>query len=180
MNMRICGCLLAAIVGLGTSSANAQDSKSSTLAVQLVAALDAAKLDSVAAKDPASPDRFFGALYLKGVQLLVIDGQYSVPLQLETRIYKKEYKDAYLDLNGSSSIPTRFLVEDMGADGLKAKRMPKQAFDSVDQAGKRTMFDSNWKAQKIKEDDYVKAFSAADDRYAQILGALIAEAKKGS
>ena len=71
-------------------------------------------------------------------------------------------------------------IEDMGADGLKAKRVPNEAFDQIERGGKRTMFDSNWRGQKIKEEDYMKAFGDADARYAQILTALIAEAKRGS
>jgi len=42
------------------------------------------------------------------------------------------------------------------------------------------MFDGDWKKQKMTEQDYLKAFSAADDRYAQILAALLAQIKKSS
>ena len=42
------------------------------------------------------------------------------------------------------------------------------------------MFNSDWKAQKISEQDYMKAFAGADDRYMQILTALIAQLKKTS
>ena len=42
------------------------------------------------------------------------------------------------------------------------------------------MFDGDWKTQQLSEDDYMKAFSAADERYAQILAALLAQAKKTS
>lgn len=178
MNIRISGCLIAAFVGLGVSSASAQESKSAPLAKELVAALDAAKLDSVAAKDPAAPDVFFGALHIPGTQLLVLDGHYSSPMALELRILRREYKDAYLDLQGSSPVATRLMIEDMGANGLLAKRVPNQAFDSIDRAGKRLSFDSNWKAQKIKEEEYLKAHAEADARYAQILTLLIAETKR--
>jgi hypothetical protein len=47
-------------------------------------------------------------------------------------------------------------------------------------AGKRTMFNGDWKMQKMSEQDYMKAYSAADDRYSQILTALLAQAKKSS
>jgi hypothetical protein len=180
MNIRVAVCALAAFVGAGVSPSLAQDSKSAALVQQLTAALEAAKLDSIAAKDPAAADKFFGALYIKGLQLIVVDGQYSVPLALETRIYRKEYKDTYLDLTSTSAPATRLTIEDMGADGLKAKRVPNQAFDTIDLGGKRTMFDSNWRGQKIKEEDYMKAYSDADARYVQILTALLAETKRGS
>ena len=55
--------LAAAIAVLSLSTAaSAQESKSAPLARQLAAALDAAKLDAIAAKDPSAPDIFFAAL----------------------------------------------------------------------------------------------------------------------
>jgi hypothetical protein len=158
--------------------ASAQDSKSAPLARQLAAALDAAKMDSIAAKDPEAPDAFDAALYFPGMQLLVVSGKYSVPELLTTRLANKEYRDVYLDLNGAATAKT--FIEDPGADGLKPKRENNQPFDQAEMAGKRTMFDGDWKAQKLSEQDYMKAFSAADDRYTQILTALLAQLKKTS
>ncbi len=162
------------------SAAFAQESKSAPLAKQLAAALDAAKLDCIAAKDPAAPDIFVAALYFPGVQLLVVSGKYSVPQLLIERLAKKEYRDTYLDLNGAAVPASKVFLEDPGADGIRAKREENQAFDSYEADGKRTMFNSDWKAQKISEQDYMKAFSAADERYTQILTALIAQLRKTS
>jgi hypothetical protein len=175
--------LLAAAVVVALSCptvAFAQESKSAPLAKQLAAALDAAKLDCIAAKDPAAPDIFVAALYFPGVQLLVVSGKYSVPQLLVERVAKKEYRDTYLDLNGAAVPASKVFLEDPGADGIRAKREENQAFDSYEADGKRTMFNSDWKAQKISEQDYMKAFSAADERYAQILTALIAQLRKTS
>jgi hypothetical protein len=173
--------LLAAVVVLSLSTAaSAQESKSAPLAKQLAAALDAAKLDSIAAKDPSAPDIFFAALYFPGVQLLVVSGKYSVPQLLTERLVKKEYRDTYLDLNGASVPATKLFLEDPGADGVKAKREENQPFDSYEAEGKRLMFDGDWKKQKVSEQDYMKAFSTADERYTQILTALIAQLKKTS
>jgi hypothetical protein len=173
--------LLAAVIVLSLSTAaSAQESKSAPLAKQLAAALDAAKLDSIAAKDPSAPDIFFAALYFPGVQLLVVAGKYSVPQLLTERLVKKEYRDTYLDLNGASVPATKLFLEDPGADGVKAKREENQPFDSYEADGKRLMFDGDWKKQKVSEQDYMKAFSAADERYTQILMALIAQLKKTS
>jgi len=158
---------------------SAQESKSAPLAKQLVAQLDAAKLDSIAVRDPSSQDVYLAALYIKGSQLLVISNKYAVPAALEGRLSKKEYRDLYIDLN-SSPANGRVFVEDLGSDGLKARREENQPFDSVEINSTRTMFDSDWKKQKLSEEDYMKAFSAADDRYAQILSALLAQLKKGS
>jgi hypothetical protein len=173
--------LLAAVVVLSlATAASAQESKSAPLAKQLAAALDAAKLDSIAAKDPSAPDIFFAALYFPGVQLLVVSGKYSVPQLLTERLVKKEYRDTYLDLNGASVPATKLFLEDPGADGVKAKREENQPFDSYEAEGKRLMFDGDWKKQKLSEQDYMKAFSTADERYTQILTALIAQLKKTS
>ena len=158
--------------------ASAQESKSAPLARQLAAALDAAKMDSIAAKDPEAADAFAAALYFPGMQLLVVSGKYSVPQLLTTRLANKEYRDVYMDLNGAATAKT--FIEDPGADGLKPKRENNLAFDQAEMAGKRTMFDGDWKAQKLSEQDYMKAFSAADDRYTQILTALLAQLKKTS
>ena len=73
--------LVRAVLPLGlllsfAPAASAQESKSAALAKQLASTLDARKLDSVAAKDPASPDTYIGALYFPGLQLLTIAGKY--------------------------------------------------------------------------------------------------------
>ena len=175
-----CVSLIAMLVVSRAGPAFAQESKSATLAKQLAAALDAAKLDSIAAKDPSAPDLFVAALYFPGTQLLVVSAKYSVPQLLNERVTKREYRDVYLDLNGASVADTKVFIEDPGADGLKAKHEDNTAFDSVEMGGKRTMFDGDWKKQKLSEQDYLKAFSTADERYAQILAALLAQAKKTS
>ena len=178
---RVAGGSLVAFVILSLAVvASAQDSKSAPLAKQLAAALDAAKLDSIAAKDPSAPDLFVAALYFPGTQLLVVSAKYSVPQLLNERVTKREYRDVYLDLNGASVADTKVFIEDPGADGLKVKHEDNTAFDSVEMGGKRTMFDGDWKKQKLSEQDYLKAFSTADERYAQILAALLAQAKKTS
>ena len=172
---------LTVVLALSISAAAlAQESKSAPLAKQLAAALDAAKLDSIAAKDPAGADVFVGALYFRGVQLLVVSAKYAVPLYLNDRLAKKEYRDMYLDLSSASVPATKVFIEDLGADGLKAKRNEGQPYDSYELAGKRTAFDGDWKKQNLSEDDYMKAFAAADDRYAQMLTVLLEQLKKTS
>jgi len=172
------GVLTALIAFSVATPAAAQESKSAPLAKQLSAALDAAKLDSVAAIDPNAPDTFAAALYFPGLQLLVVSGKYSVPQLLATRLTKKEYRDVYLDLNGAAT--AKVFIEDPGADGLKAKRESNQPFDQVEVGSKRTLFDGDWKTQKLSEQDYLKIFSTADERYAEILTAFLAQLKKTS
>ena len=80
------GLLVAALVLSIVPAASAQESKSAPLARQLVAAMDAAKLDSIAAQDPAAADVFVAALYLSGSQLLVVSAKYTVPQLLTERL----------------------------------------------------------------------------------------------
>ena len=150
----------------------AQESKSAALVKQLAAALDAGKLDAIGAKDPSAPDAFCAALYFPNAQLLVVAARYSAPQLLVERLAKKEYRDMYIDLSSASVPASKVFVQDASADGLNAK-----GFDSFEEAGKSMMFDGDWKKQKISEQDYQKAFAAADERYAHILTALLAQLK---
>jgi hypothetical protein len=157
-----------------------QESKSAALAKQLAAALDAAKLDSIAAKDPSDADTFVAALYFPGTTLLVVSAKYTAPQLLEARLEKKEYRDTYIDLNSASVPASKVFIQDAGADGLKAKHEEGHAFDSYDSGGKTLTLDGDWRRQKLSEQDYMKAFSAADERYAAILTALLGQLKKTS
>jgi hypothetical protein len=158
--------------------APAQESKSSVLAKELTTALDAAKLDSIAARDPSAPDTFIAALYFPGMQLLVVSAKYTAPQLLNDRLAKKEYRDTYIDLSSASVPATKVFVEDSGADGLRAKHDENKGPDTFELGSARMVFDGDWKKQKMAEADYMKAFSSADDRYTQLLTALIAQAKK--
>jgi hypothetical protein len=174
------GFLAAVLVAATAPGAFAQESKSAPLAKQLVAALEAGKLDSIAAQDPTAPDVFVAALYIQGSELLVVSAKYSAPQLLTDRLGKKEYRDTYIDLNSASVPASKVLIQDSLGDGLKSKTGDNQPFDIYEDGGKRTMFDGNWKNQKLSEQDYMKTFSAADDRYTQILTALLAQVKKTS
>jgi hypothetical protein len=172
---------LAGMLALAVSAtALAQEGKSVALAKELAAALDASKLDSIAAKDPTKADVFYGALYFSGSQLLVVKSQYSAPLAMIGRIARKEYREAYMDLSSAFVPGSKVFVEDLGANGLVSNPGENVAFDAIEIAGKRTSFDGDWKKQQMSEDDYKKAFAAADEQYAQMLTALIAQVKKPS
>jgi hypothetical protein len=173
-------CLAAAVTFSVPSTASAQESKSAPLAKQLAAALDAAKLDSVAAKDPSSPDSFVAALYFPGLELLVVSAKYSAPSLLTDKILAKNYRDIYIDLNSASLLDTKVFIEDLGADGLQVKREENKPFDSYTAGVKHTMFDSEWKAQKLSEEDYKKTFATADEKYTAMLTALLGQLKKTS
>jgi hypothetical protein len=173
-------CLCGVLTVASAAAAVAQDGKSVALAKQLAAALDANHLDSIAAKDPSKPDTFIGVLYFKGVQLLAVSAKYSAPSLLVDKIAKKDYRDVYIDLNSASVPDSKVFIEDLGADGLKARHDDNTPFDTYEAAGKRTAFDGDWKKQKLSEQEYLKIFSTSDERYSEMLTALLAQLRPSS
>ena len=174
-------CLRFAIVGLMLVglplTAAAQASKSAAIAKELVQVLDAKKLDSIAAKTPTGEGNYAAALYFPNVQLLVVSGRYSAPQLMEPRLAGKQYRDTYMELSGTVAPDSKIFVQDMGEPGLSSKKQ-ENMYDTWTQAGKIVMFDGDNEKQKMSDAEYAKAFAAADEEYARILGALLAEAKK--
>lgn len=175
----IIGLTAALAVALLPAMSQAQDaSKSGELAATLAKMLDAGGIQYIAAK-AQEPDYYVAALHIPGVQLLVVKAKYPVPVLFDQRVSKKEYQDAYIDLNSASLPETKVFVEDLRADGLRARRDGDDPFDIYEAAGKRTQFDGDYKKQKLTEQEYLSLFATADDAYAKMLGALIAQLKKG-
>jgi hypothetical protein len=170
--------LLAAITFmLAPGTASTQESRSNAAAKELAVTLDRLKLDSIAAPDPVEKDVFVAALYFQGTQLLVVSAKYSVPVLLVAKLAKKDFRDVYIDLNAASVAGSKIFVMDQGADGLVAK--PGDGVpDSWEQGTKTIAFDGEWRKAKMSEEDYLKAFSDADERYARILTVLNEHAKK--
>ena len=154
----------------------AQPSKSADAAKQLGAALDAAKLEAIAAADPADPTQFVAALYFQGSQILVVGAKYSAPTLLVQKIKEKNYRDVYIDLSSASVAGSKVFVIDTGVDGLSAKPGDGGA-DTFEQGPKQFLFDGDWKKAKMSEDEYMKAFADADERYAKMLSVLAVQAK---
>lgn len=171
--------LVFCLIGCVAGAAVAQEPKSVALAKELVTLLDQAKLEAIAAKDPSQSDSYLAALYFTGGQLLVVSARYSVPVLLNEKLAKKDYREIYIDLNSASIAGTKVFIIDLGADGLKPKRSEGQPFDTFETMTKRVAFDSEWRAQKMTEDQYMAAFADCDEKYAKMLTALIAQAKKG-
>lgn len=168
------GCLFAAVVGPG--AAFAQPSKSGSLAQELAKLLEAAKLDAIATQQGSEPDRFIAALYFPG-QLLVVAATYAAPPLLMDKLQQKAYRDAYIDLTSASVLDSRVFIQDVGANGLKAKA--DGGVDSYERGAKtKWAFDGDWRKQKMaSEDEYMKNYAAADAEYTAILTALIQQAK---
>jgi hypothetical protein len=171
-------CLLALVIVLAPQIAIAQESKSVPLAAELTRMLDQSKLDAVAARHPQHEDQYVAALYFPGTQLLVVSATYSVPYWMDDKLTKKEYRDAYIDLNSASIPESKVFVEDLGADGLRTRREENQPFDIYETPNLRIAFDGDWRKHKMSEQDYMKAFQDADEKYANMLSILLTHLKK--
>jgi hypothetical protein len=167
------------ILVLMTGGAMAQNTppQSAALAKQLAAAMDAGKLMTVAAKD--SGESFVAAMYFSGSQLLVVSAAYEPSVLLLDKLMKKDYQEVYIDLNSAAKAGTRVFIEDLGADGLEFKRDEGRGADSIEQKGKPTRFDDQWRRdQKMSDETFAKLYADADKEYARLLQLLINEAKK--
>ena len=157
----------------------AQESKSAPLAAELCKLLDQNKLDSIAARE--SENRYVGALYFAGTQLLVVRGKFQTKARMLDLLERKEFREAYMDLSGASELDTRAFIMDLGANGLRFKREANQPFDTADVGGKSIRFDGAWGAKtKVTEEEYRKMFAETDQEYATMLQALIDQLKKPS
>ena len=103
----------------------------------------------------------------------------QAPVLLNAKLANKDYQEIYIDLNSASVARTRVFFEDLGADGMKATHPDNVGFDSMEQDGKRTLFDDDWrKTQKMSEEQYAKLFAETDALYARLLQTLIVQAKR--
>lgn len=172
------GLLVALFVAGAAATAAAQESKSQPLARQLAQALDAAKLDSIAAADP-STGGFVAALYIPGTQLLVVSGKFDAPAIGTHRIDKKEFRELYMDLMGASVAGSRLFAADVSCNGFVARPDGDAPADTWEIANKTHAFEGAKKA-KLSEQEYLEVYTKADQQYAHILELLLAKAKPGS
>lgn len=132
----------------------------------------------IAAALPSDDGRFVAAMLIPGVQLLIVEADYEVPVLLRERLLTQKYREAYLDLSTATDEKARLTIEDIQADGLAFKPAKGVAAgDVVIRNGASLTFDGQWRKQRIKEEDYEKAFAAAEADYVRILELLLAEAK---
>ncbi len=164
--------------GPAVGPAAAQEAKSGPLVKELVQLLDQRKLTSIAAKVPGTQDEYVAALYFPGSQLLVVGARYAVPIYLDEKLNKKEYMEVYIDLNSASVPESKVFVSDLQANGLRARPEEGQPFDSFEAGGTAFTFDGNWRKKNLTEEEYMKRFGDADDRYAQLLSTLVGQLKK--
>ena len=161
--------------------AQALESRSAPLATELAQMLDAMKLTSVAAEGRRSTTS--GALYVPGIQLLVVRAKFSATDRMNYLLSMKEYRDAYVDLNSASERESR--MSDLRSrrqrsPASNAKRTSHSTWSTS--AGKSLSFDGRWGGKdnalprRIHEDVRDRPTSSTP----QMLQALIEVLKKSS
>jgi len=159
---------------------DAQRFVSPDAARELVSALAMAGLDSIAAVDPEEPGTFTAALHLPGTQLLVVSARHSSDAAVTHRIGARQYRDVYLDLQGTPTPQGKFFVQDAGADGLSDARRDSGVDVLYEDGVTQTLFNGEPKAQKLTAAQYGAKLTAADARYARLLKLLTEAVRRGA
>jgi ABC-type amino acid transport substrate-binding protein len=177
---RLAAVAAALAAGMLAAPLGAQESRSAPQAAELARLLAARQVQYIAARDPDDEGRYVVAMYAPGPALLVLSAQYPVPAAFEATLAQGDCAKAYADLNGAGVADSKLFVHDIGANGLFAQARESGAFDIVyERVVKPTMFDGDWKAQGLREEDYQASYRAIDAKYARMLSLLLAELKKG-
>ncbi len=165
--------LVVVLVACGASGAPArvQESVSAPLAAELSSLMTERQLDAAAGKDMVDDDRFVAALSFPGL-LLVVSARYEVPIYVEEKIANREFREVYVDLNTASIAGTKILITDSGANGLRADDDTVDMFDSG--AGMLRL-DGDPGSQNMSIAQYQSTVADADEQYARMLTALIAQ-----
>jgi hypothetical protein len=164
------------VSGIASPASSEPTLRSSGLVKELTNALAEKKLDAIAARDPDEPDRYVAALFFPDAQLLVVSARYAAPPILETRLSQKQYRDVYLDLQGSPLPNSSWFFQDMKADGLCSGR-DETADVLYGGTSAPTIFDGDWKKHNLSEQDYARQLSAADEQYTRLLRILLSQLK---
>jgi hypothetical protein len=176
-----CLMLLVALAVAHVADAESQESPTASLARKLTTFMKQRGLESVAAHLGPADQRFVAALYLPDRMLIVVAADYSAPTLLKERILLEKFRDAYLDLSGASAPSSRVLIQDLGADGLRARPEEGQSVDVYTRGAESPfVLDGDWKRRKLREEAYRATFDQAESEYAQMLQALIVEASDQS
>jgi hypothetical protein len=162
-----------AMIGAASVPAAAQDS-SSALAAKLGAVMAERKLDALAMRDPAAPNRFIAALHFPNVQLLVVAGDHPSPAYMDSLIAAGRYAEAYGALQQSAVPATKVFFHDMGADGLRGDDGNVDIL--YEQVTRQTTFNGQWKGQGLSERAYREKAQQAETSYRALLQPLVAAA----
>ena len=149
--------------------------RSPALAAELGGLLAQHGLDSVAAADPAAPDRFVAAMAFPTVQMLVVSAKYPSPAILQQQIAAKAYRDVYLALQQSGVADGKIFIQDLHADGLGGT--PTDVDVVYENVVTQTVFDADPQKHGLSQAAYDAKLQAMDAQYSQLLTLLIGELK---
>jgi hypothetical protein len=163
-------------VSLAAAAGSPEQSPKS--AAGLVTLMKSRGLSAVAAADPQSPGRVVAAMLIPDVQLLVVGAKSTAAPYLESEIAQGQYADVYAMLNSTAVPETKIFFQDMGCDGLTSTD------DSIDVMYERgtaqTIFDGDWKRQKMSKQDYEDKLQKADSEYNRMLTLLAEHLEAGN
>jgi len=163
---------LLSVIG-ATAVCEAQPSQSSSVAKQMVAAMQASHLDAIAVRDPEAAGRYIAALVFPESQLLVVSAPAPAPAALDDALSRGQYRDVYTALQQASIKDGKLFIQDLGCDGLQPNG--DGTADVVYQnVTKQTIFDGNWKRQHLSAEEYQQRFGDVDAQYSRMLTALLA------
>jgi hypothetical protein len=113
--------------------------------------------------------------------MLVVSARHPSVDGLTHRIAGGQYRDVYLDLQGTPTPERMFFVQDSGADGLSNARVESSGVDVLYEDGARqTLFNGEPKPQQLTQTQYTARLAEADARYAHLLMLLTTAARKGT
>ena len=168
---------LLAVFAAATAAAAASEPRSGSLTKELTTLMTERQMDAIAAQDTQTPGRFVAAMLFPGVQLLVVEARHPTPDTMQARLFYKQYKDLYFDLQQPSITDGTVFIQDLGCDGLKADA--ESTIDIMYEGGAtQTLFDGDWKKKGQSEAEYQAKFQKADEQYSRMLSLLIAELKR--
>jgi len=144
------------------------------VARELAHQLQNAALQAFAAADPERPGAFVAVLYVPE-QLLVVEAFHPATAALTGRIAAGQYREAYLDLQGTPTPQGRFFVLDANADGLLTAVPGQGSVDMIDDGGRPSLLlNGDSQGQGVSVDEYNARIMAADTNYARLLKVLTA------
>jgi hypothetical protein len=159
--------------------------KSAVAVKELIALLDAGKLDTFAAGD-ADPHKFVAAMYVPGVRMFGLAATSERAGDIEYFLSHKDFKSAYESLRASAYANDGFIVDDAECNGLVAQPKKSQPNDDAVFGTTRRTFDGVFADPKHADpkkpsfDEYLKAYTDADERYTHVLTVLIEALKKST
>jgi hypothetical protein len=165
--------MLVVLALTGAAVLRAQPFASADAARDLVRVLDQFRLDAIASVDPSEPGAFVAALYIPGSQLLVVRARHPSVEGVRQHLASHQYREVYLDLQGTPTQDGKFFVQDARADGILSALPGSGDVDVLYEDGRRqTLFNGDLIAQHLTAAEYDAKLAAADSRYARMLTLL--------